>query len=197
MSSYSQSPRDDSASRQLAPALRAGETLLWSGRPDPRVRFTSSDALLIPFSLMWGGFAFFWESQVVRSDAPVLFRLWGIPFVLVGCYFIFGRFIYKSRRKTRTAYGLTKGRALISVGATLISDMPLATTPTSVSHGRDGEHVSIVFGQQGYLRAYAMNANSGMDVFNRGRGPSFAFYDVANPNDVLSALDQARGPSSS
>jgi hypothetical protein len=145
---------------------------------------------------MWGGFAVFWESQVIRSDAPILFRLWGIPFVLVGCYIVFGRFIYKSRRKARTAYGLTKGRALISVGTASISDMPLASTPTSISLSRNGEHVSIIFGQQGYSRGYAMNANTGMDVFNRSRGSSFAFYDVANPHDVLSALDQARGSNS-
>ncbi len=73
--------------------MRTGERLLWVGRPDPSVRFTPADALLIPFSLLWCGFAVFWEASVVASGARFLFRLWGVPFVLVGLYVVVGRFL--------------------------------------------------------------------------------------------------------
>jgi len=37
-----------------------GEKIEWTGRPNPAVIFHQEDWLVIPFSLMWGGFAIFW-----------------------------------------------------------------------------------------------------------------------------------------
>ena len=67
---------DDGAGRpndpatQLAPYLLPNERLLWVGRPDPEVLFTPIDAFLVPFSIMWGGFAVFWEAGVISSGGP-------------------------------------------------------------------------------------------------------------------------------
>ena len=93
--------------------LNPGEQLLWAGRPRQGIMFRSSDAALIPFSLMWGGGAIIWEAMTVRSNAPLLFRLWGIPFVLMGLYFIFGRFLVDSSMRAAIYYGLTNQRILI------------------------------------------------------------------------------------
>ena len=78
--------------------------------------FTGADLLIVPFSLIWCGFAFFWEAEVIKMKAPLLMRLWGIPFVLVGLFFVFGRFLYDARRRERTFYGLTDRRAIIISG---------------------------------------------------------------------------------
>ncbi len=103
----------DEAEQVVAPVLGANEELLWSGRPRHGIIFHRMDALLIPFSLVWGGFAVFWEIAVIRAGAPALMALFGLPFVGVGCYMVFGRFLADAARRRRTYYGLTDRRALI------------------------------------------------------------------------------------
>lgn len=87
--------------------LRSDERVIWKGRPATGIRLRGSDAFMIPFSLLWCGFAIFWEVSaltIAPSDKAVgfIFPLFGIPFVLAGLYFVFGRFIFdaKSREKT-------------------------------------------------------------------------------------------------
>ncbi len=114
---------------QLAPYLDPGETLLWSGRPERGLKLRQSDALLIPFSLLWGGFAFFWEASVLIGFAAALqaglgrysllglvFPLFGLPFCIVGAYLIVGRFFAEARVRARTRYGVTSTRLLILAG---------------------------------------------------------------------------------
>ncbi|MFF2346872.1 hypothetical protein [Pseudarthrobacter sp. NPDC058119] len=119
------------------------------------------------------------------------FALWGIPFVLVGLYFIFGRFIYKKRRKLRTVYGLTDRRAIVYVGDKSVSDSPVNGMPTKVDRSKDGRHVSVTFGSQGMVVTFGMGMyqNTGMDFFSLGQG--VAFFDVPDRDGLLRALDQA------
>lgn len=87
--------------------------LLWIGRPASGIRFRRSDAFYVPFSLMWGGFAIFWEMMAVSSGGPLFMKLWGLPFVAVGLYMIVGRFIFDASRRSQTWYGVTSDSALI------------------------------------------------------------------------------------
>jgi hypothetical protein len=108
---------------QLSPELLPGETLQWTGRPNPAVILHQEDWLAIPFSLLWGGFAIFWllgASGIwdIWTNRPTrTFQyfglIWGTPFVLVGQYLIWGRFLYRRWKKQRTYYALTNRRALI------------------------------------------------------------------------------------
>ncbi|MEA2409612.1 MAG: hypothetical protein QOC77_173 [Thermoleophilaceae bacterium] len=182
-----------SAQQQLEPYLRPQERLLWSGRPDPSVLFTGKDGFLIPFSLMWGGFAIVWEVAAIvgTKGSSRWFVLWGIPFVCVGLYMIFGRFILKRRRKRETAYGLTDRRALVAVGDRSLSDSPVTHIPTSVRRSRDGQHVTVTFGSQAGLNR--VWANTGMDVLPWWNVNEVAFFDVAEPDQLLAALDRVRG----
>ncbi len=110
---------------QIQPELLAGETLLWSGQPLRKIIFHQRDLFAIPFSLLWGGFAIFWEWGVTGQfsnsgnshPAPTFFTLWGIPFVIMGQYLIWGRFLYTAWKKGRTYYAVTNKRVIVvSIG---------------------------------------------------------------------------------
>jgi len=107
----------------FSPELIAGENIEWTGRPNPAVIFHQEDWGLIPFSLLWGGFAIFWllgasgiwDIWTNRPSRSFQYfgLIWGTPFVLAGQYLIWGRFLHERWKKQRTYYALTSRRALI------------------------------------------------------------------------------------
>jgi hypothetical protein len=101
---------------ELRPHLSSDEKLIWTGKPKTGIMFRSSDAYLIPFSLLWCGFAIFWEASVIVTDAPFFFKLWGIPFVLIGLYTTVGRFFLDAKKRSNTIYGITNDRIMIKTG---------------------------------------------------------------------------------
>jgi hypothetical protein len=112
-------PIDPEAASKFQPELSSGESLLWAGRPNPKVIFHSDDWYLFPFSLLWVGFTTFWEMGALgywgnNSKGPSLFMvLWGVPFILIGHYMLWGRFLYDGWLKRRTYYGVTSRRILV------------------------------------------------------------------------------------
>jgi hypothetical protein len=108
--------------------LQPGESLLWSGQPDPDRWFAKEDIITVPFSVFWLGFAVFWEYQALRATwfitdkpygPPLLFKyvfpLFGLPFVLIGIYMLFGRILIRRWTRKRTFYAVTDKRVMALV----------------------------------------------------------------------------------
>jgi hypothetical protein len=104
--------------------LDRGEKLLWEGAPAGGLKFRASDLVQSLFGLVFGGFAIFWitmaSEMTSKGNAPgpvAFFPLFGIPFVLVGAYMVFGRFFWKAYKRSKTRYALTDKRAIIASSA--------------------------------------------------------------------------------
>jgi hypothetical protein len=74
--------------------------------PRQGVRLRAADFVMIPFSLLWRGFAIFWETTILSSKAPAFLDL----------YMIVGRFFADSYQRARTCYGVTGQRVIIVNG---------------------------------------------------------------------------------
>ena len=100
----------------LSEQLFPDERLIWSGQPVAGLRLRGSDWFLIPFSIFWTAFSLIWMGGAYFTGAPIIFCLWGVPFVLIGLFLLVGRFFADARARARTCYGVTSERILILGG---------------------------------------------------------------------------------
>jgi hypothetical protein len=176
-----------SAETTISSHLDPGERLLWAGQPRGGIRLRPQDAYLIPFSLLWGGFAIFWEcmalTMILTSKAPtaiaIVFPLFGLPFVLVGLYLMFGRFFIDARTRERTFYGVTNERIIIISGlfSQQTKSLQLRTlTDVSLTQRADGSG-NITFGPTHYMNA--LFPSGAWPGTGRYAPPSFDLLDRA------------------
>jgi len=151
---------------------------MWTGQPDPRRVLGHSDLFVIPFSLMWGGFAVFWEVSVLISGG-FFFMIWGIPFVLMGQYLIWGRLLHKRWQRQRTICAVTDRRVLVLRWRSIQSAMIARLPPFTLKRvHRDGSG-TIDFGLE---RSPWAGGNAWGDAIPGffGAAPPLAFFDVPN-----------------
>ncbi|MGA7245652.1 MAG: hypothetical protein WBX19_20890 [Terracidiphilus sp.] len=187
---------------QIQPELLAGESLLWSGQPLRKIIFHQRDLFTIPFSLLWGGFAIFWEwgatghfrGSASSHPAPTFFTLWGIPFVLMGQYLIWGRFLYTAWKKGRTYYAVTNRRVIVvSIGfsRTLIDGYLRNLDSASLTLRSDG------IGTIEFASARPALSNWSFGRSNRGNQididlSSLAFFDIPDARTVYQLIQSQR-----
>jgi hypothetical protein len=152
---------DDDIRGELGPT----EKLLWAGRPPQGFRLRGRDTVSIPFSLMWGGFAIFWETMVIVNGAPLFFVIWGVPFVLIGLHLMFGRFFVDRAQRRNTVYAVTSERIMIKAGVlrrkVVSLDLETLTDLALVEHGNGAG--AVVFGSDSKLIRTEGQAGSGKD----------------------------------
>ncbi len=112
---------DPGAAMKVHTEMISGERVYWAGMPNPRVIFHSDDWTAIPFTLVWTGVFVFWEADALgiwgRATHPgganLFMTLWGIPFLIIGNYMVWGRFVVDAWLKRRTYYAVTNRRILV------------------------------------------------------------------------------------
>lgn len=98
------------------PYLTDQEQVLWTGMPEKGRLFTGQDFVLLPFGIVWLAFSLFWEVAALKSGAPLFSSLFGLPFIGIGVYLVFGVFIQRLRLRGRTFYAITNKKIMIKRG---------------------------------------------------------------------------------
>jgi len=176
------------------PYLSAGERVLWTGRPKQGLVLSGKDALLIPFSLAWGGFAIFWNVQAwsfPREGDSIdwFFPLWGLPFLAIGVYVIIGRFFHDAMIRRGLYYAVTNSRVLILRGKTAsnVTSRDIQSLPMlELSERRDGTG-TIVFDSDevGYLGSGRVR---GWGDWTLSRGANAQFFRIEDPRRVYELI---------
>lgn len=188
---YEASPDYGGSSSWLTPLLRQEETVLWQGRPLPGKWFHRQDFYLIPFCVIWCGFAVFWEFSAIK-DGHLFLILWGIPFVAVGLYMVFGRFFYQQAVKRKTRYAATTHRIIVQSRNQLTFLTYRQIPIISRALNRDGSG-TICFGpRQTYLsiRPRLVYPSIGPQRENTQQPAVTCFEDIADAERVYRIIEE-------
>ena len=90
--------------------LMPDENVIWNGRPGKGHLLTEHDIFMLPFGIMWSLFSIIWESAALLASTYIAPKLLGIPFVCIGLYLVFGRFILMTYKRRKTVYIITNKR---------------------------------------------------------------------------------------
>ena len=185
--------------------LRPNEHVYWRGQPDPKKIFGPGDLFLVPFTLLWGGFAIFWEIGATRAGF-YFGSVFGLAFVCIGLYLIFGRFFYKRWSRNRTRYCITDQRIIVARrSGTDVQSVPV-THPLRVVRSRGGHRGTLIWqipGWQPSRSNWFGSTNSSMmrslsetgwPGAGQGTQGLLTFTDIADVHQTLKQLDLAMGP---
>lgn len=155
------------------------------------------DGFLIPFSIFFFGFSLIWEGLAIAGamQAPVawIMPLFGLPFVMIGAFALFGRFYVDAALRQGTTYAVTDSRALIvrarpfpSFTAYRLAQL----SDVSLKPGKDGR-ATIMLGAQTNA-FFAFSAMNPFAVWLPGLSPQF--LRVPDGARVFDTIQRAMGP---
>jgi hypothetical protein len=172
--------------------LFPGERILWTGQPKQGLALSGKDALLIPFSLLWGGFAIFWNIGVwtfpdTGQSIDWFMRLWGLPFLVAGLYLIVGRFIHDAAIRKHLFYAVTEQRILVLRGldSAKLKSVDIHRLPKlELSEHRDGTGTIEVDGDNSFFGS----RTNGFGYWTPALSSATQFFRIDNPRKVYELI---------
>src|SRR5438045_4038647 len=102
--------------QRIERSLEPGEQVLWSGRPRQGLILRASDALIIPYSLLFVVFVAPLAGSVMSGKLGLVTIVVGVAALLPLARLVFGRFLLDGVQRDRTWYAVTDSRVLIFYG---------------------------------------------------------------------------------
>lgn len=154
--------------------------------------FGRKDALIIPYSLIWGSFAIFWNYEAWTSlgtgqSGNWFMRLLGLPVLVAGLYFILGRFIHDALIRKSLCYGVTDRRILIMRGAANLTSRDIGALPMlDLSEISDGTGtIAFDSDEMGYSVFHGARHSGGWTL---SRDANRQFFRIGNPRHVYELI---------
>jgi len=189
----------DAASDRILPDLGPNERVLWDGEPYKGFfALRGLDLFLIPFSIMWGSFAFFWNVGV-WSGWPTLspFALFGLPFLAFGMYFTVGRFVHNWFKRSRIRYVLTNERAVILSSGFHRTQRDWLIGSTSNIEVRSGRRRgTVIFDRPGSGSMFSSKGVGQWGELSSAGLDGFQFYRITDAELVASLVRDSNRPRS-
>ncbi|MEO6340582.1 MAG: hypothetical protein ABIO39_11120 [Caulobacteraceae bacterium] len=176
----------DAVQRHLLPQ----EHVVWQGRPSAGLILRPIEVLLIPFSLLWGGFAIFWNISVWVTPTPLPFKLFGLPFLVIGLYMIFGRFLVDMALRKNLLYLVTDKRILIfrNEGASTSRSLDIRHLPSLELNERADGNGTIRFGSSGGM--FSGVNSGGFAIWSPTFDPTPQFLGIESVRKVYELIQK-------
>jgi hypothetical protein len=190
----------DDEHERIQSVIQPGESVLWSGRPDPSVIFTGADAILVPYGVFFTAFCVFWTAGVSGTKEAQPFAFIGVVLLLIALYYLVGRFVVKWWLKRRTVYAITNRRAIVIVGSRSVKESNLTGGSRITKLARNGHHLTVTFLGADAARPFGlfnrnmMYPNAGLDSFDFSHRMPVAFYDVSDVEGLRTVLLRVSAP---
>ncbi len=160
--------------------LTRDERILWEGHPAPNAQLPSKSWFEQLHGMAFLGFAIFWT--ISASAAGGTFALFGLPFMAVGAYLVFGKELMKKRRLQRTVYAVSTKNLFI---ATSDRGRKLKTYPITADmmvELIDSDPPSVIFGK----------TRSDWTVNNRRQSHKVGFMGIADGHKVFRLIREVQ-----
>ncbi len=182
--------------------LQGEEKLLWSGQPTKGIKLRPHDIFFIPFGLFMAVFAIVWlsiglhvtfteEAEETGLVIWIFMLLFGLPFLIIGLYFLLGRFLVEAKQRKKTFYGVTSERIIVVSGlfSQKVTSLNLRTlTDITMHQKRDGSG-TIIFGPSNFMS----NIFIAFQQFGMGQiSPQFEF--IPNVIEVHNIIRDTQKP---